>query len=267
MSLDNGYVTADYLKQVAERLRDFKQLSYRHMAIEAGDRVLDLGCGPAVDTLPLAALVGEEGRVIGIDSDTDMLREADGAACSSPYHERIEHRQGCATELPLADACVASCRAERLLQVLPQTLEQTISKEMVRVTRPGGRVVLVDTDWGSASVDFSDSRLERRLMEFFALHMRPNGFAGRHLPALCREQALEDIRVDLVPMVQRHLSETPFGEWLLETAKDEGAINEREAAHWSDELLEREKQQRFYACVNMVIASGRKGVASSDWPD
>jgi ubiquinone/menaquinone biosynthesis C-methylase UbiE len=59
MSLDNGYVTSDYLEQVAEHMLDFKQLSYRHMEIEAGDWVLDLGCGPGVDTLPLAARVGE----------------------------------------------------------------------------------------------------------------------------------------------------------------------------------------------------------------
>jgi ubiquinone/menaquinone biosynthesis C-methylase UbiE len=63
-SLDNGYVTADYLKKVAERIRAFKQLSYEHMAIARGDTVLDLGCGPGMDTVQLAALVGDQGRVI-----------------------------------------------------------------------------------------------------------------------------------------------------------------------------------------------------------
>lgn len=260
-ALDDGYVSADYLKQVAERMREFKQLSYRHMAIAAGDTLLDVGCGPGVDTLPLAALVGGQGRVIGVDCDEGMLAEARQAAVEAGRLAQIEYRCGSALELPLADDSVAACRAERLLQVVPPEQARPIVAEMIRVTRPGGRVVLADTDWCSASVDFSDSRLERRLMGFFAQRMRPNGLAGRQLAALCREQGLQDIRLDTMAMVQQRLEETPFGNWLIDSAKQAGLIDETQAAQWLSELQARERQQRFYACVNMVIASGRKGAA------
>lgn len=258
MSLDNGYVTADYLKKMAERARMLKQLSYEHMALSQGDTVLDVGCGPGVDTVPLASLIGDSGKVVGIDSDQAMLAEADKAAAESPYRARIEHRQGSASDLPLGDNAVDACRAERLLQVLPPALEQTVVAEMLRVTRPGGRVVLVDTDWGSASVDFSDPQLERRLMQFFALRMRPNGFAGRRLYSLCREQQLEAIRVDVLPMVQQRFDDTPFGDWLTDTATTEGIMSAEEARHWQEALRQREQQQRFHACVTMVIVSGSK---------
>lgn len=261
MSLDDGYVSPDYLKQVAERVRNCKALSYEHMAINPGDSVLDIGCGPGVDSASLAALVGESGRVIGIDHDPAMLAEADTAAQAGGCAARIEHRQGSATDLPLENGAVASCRAERLLQVMAPELEQSVVAEMVRVTRRKGRVVLIDTDWGSASVDFSDPRLERRLMGFFALQMRPNGLAGRRLPALCREQGLGEIRIDVLPMVQLRLEETPFGQWLVDTAISAEMLAETEATLWLDELRQRESEQRFYASVNMVIASGCKGAA------
>jgi SAM-dependent methyltransferase len=260
-SLDDGYVSADYLKQVAERMRAFKQASYRHMDIAAGDTVLDLGCGPGVDTLPMAALVGEQGRVIGIDCDEGMLAEARQATVEAGCQAQIEYHCGSALELPLADDSVAACRAERLLQVVPPEQTRPIVAEMIRVTRPGGRVVLADTDWGSASVDFSDSCLERRLIGFFAQRMRPNGLAGRQLAALCREQGLQDIRLDTMAMVQYRLEETPFGDWLIDSAKQAGLIDGTQAALWLSELQARECQQRFYACVNLVIASGRKGAA------
>lgn len=258
MSLDDGYVTAEYLKDIAEKMRAFKQLSYEHMAIRDGDTLLDVGCGPGVDTVPLAGLCGSKGKVIGIDSNEAMLAEAEQAAQVSPHHSRIEHRKGSALYLPLDKDSVDACRAERLLQVLQPEEEQAVVRELLRVTRPGGRLVLVDTDWGSATIDFSDPRLERRLMHFFTLEMRPNGLAGRRLYALCREQQLEDIRVDVVPMIQRRLGDTPFGDWLVNTALAEKVITEEEAARWQEELQQREKQQCFSACVNMVIVSGRK---------
>jgi len=258
MSLDDGYVTAEYLKEMADKMRALKQLSYEHMAIRTGDTLLDVGCGPGVDTLPLAERCGSEGKVIGIDSNEAMLTEANEAAEKSPFYSQIEHRQGSALTLPLDDDSVDASRAERLIQVLPPENEKTVMDELYRVTRPGGRLVLVDTDWGSASIDFSDPRLERRLMHFFTLEMRPNGLAGRRLYALCREKQLEEIRMDVVPMVQQRLDDTPFGDWLVNTALSEKIINEEEATGWQAELQQREAQQCFSACVNMVIVSGRK---------
>lgn len=261
MSLDNGFVTADFLKKVAERMRAFKQLSYEHMAITPGDTVLDLGCGPGVDTIPLVELVGSNGKVIGIDTDGKMLAEAEQAAEDAGCLEWIEHRHASAMELPLEENSVAASRAERLLQVLPPENEQSIVAELVRVTCPGGRVVLIDTDWPSASVDFSNPQLERRLMEFFTLRMRPNGLAGRHLLALCREHGLDDIRFDVVPMAQTRFDETVFGDWLIDTATAQGIMNETEAELWRNELQQRQDEGRFYSCVNMVIASGKKSTA------
>lgn len=259
MSLDNGYVTSDYLKKVAEKMRAFKQLSYEHMAITPGDTVLDLGCGPGVDTVPLAKLVGDKGKVIGIDADEKMLAEAEQAAKEAGCQDWIEHHHGSALAIQLENNSVSASRAERLLQVLPPENEQTIVAELVRVTRPGGRIVLIDADWPSASIDFSNVQLERRLMEFFTLRMRPNGLAGRRVYSLCREHGLEEIRLDTVPIVQQCFDDTPFGDWLINTAKEQGVMNESEAIQWREELQQREQEGRFYACVNMVIASGRKG--------
>lgn len=255
MSLDNGYVTAEYLRKTAEMGRSLKALSYDHMAISPGHTLLDVGCGPGVDTVPLAQITGPEGKVIGIDSDAAMLAEADEYAQRARTDAPIEHRLGSALALPLDDDSVHACRAERLLQVLPPEAEEPVLSEMIRVTRPGGRIVLVDTDWASASVDFSDTTLERRLMEFFALHMRPNGLAGRRLYRLLRERGLEDWRVDVVPMVQHRLADTPFGDWLVSTATSEGVIDEDQGRRWHQELSERDKAQRFHACVNMVVVS------------
>ena len=76
MSEERGYVNAEYLQVTARVTKHVKTRSYALMNIRPGHRVLDLGCGPATDTVALAQLVGEEGRVVGVDWDQEMVAEA-----------------------------------------------------------------------------------------------------------------------------------------------------------------------------------------------
>lgn len=54
MSQRVGYVDAEYLRSAGDHLREFKELTYRSMRVETGHSVLDVGCGPGTDTIPLA---------------------------------------------------------------------------------------------------------------------------------------------------------------------------------------------------------------------
>lgn len=96
MALDDGKVSAGYLQQAAERIRALKEFSYRRMAITEGSTVLDVGCGPGMDTVPLAHRVGAEGTVIAIDNDPAMLDAAQTHAQRSGVAARISHRLGLA---------------------------------------------------------------------------------------------------------------------------------------------------------------------------
>ena len=61
--------------------------------------------------------------------------------------------------------------------------------EAVRVTRPGGAICFVDSDWASFSVEAGEDKLERKL---HALHLEQfhNPYAGRTLGHLLRAQGL-----------------------------------------------------------------------------
>lgn len=259
MPKPEGYVSADYLRRAAELGKAFKTRTYELMQLAPGQRVLDVGCGPGLDTVPLAERVGPAGHVTGVDTDEDMLRQADELARERGVANRILHRRADAGALPFADASFDACRAERLLQVLPSTVDPaTIVAELVRVTRPGGFVVLADADWATASVDFSDAALERRLLALFAERLRPNGFAGRQLYRLLRRAGLEELVVDIIPMVHADLSQSPYGEWLPKEALAAGVATTTEAERWRSELREREQRGEYFSSVSMVIVAGRR---------
>ncbi len=252
-----GYVSAEYLKEVASRMRAIKERTHELLRLVPGQAVLDVGCGPGTDTLALAARVAPDGRVVGLDVDEDMVAKARAAATDAALSDRILHVMGDVGALPFPDASFDACRAERLLQVLPESyVPAAVVGEMVRVLRPGGRLLLADTDWHSASVDCTDLDLERRLMRFFATRMRPNGSAGRQLLRLLAEAGCVDLGVESFAHVMLDAAQTPFGDWLRREALAAGIAQETEMNSWADELFDRTRRGTFFSSVAYVVVVG-----------
>ena len=135
---DDPQSFVDYLDSASRAVQQFNQLGDQAQDIREGDAILDLGCGPGDDTRRLALLVGATGRVVGVDSSEAMIAEARRRAEGSglPVEYRIGNVQG----LEFTDGEFDGCRAERVFQHLPDPAQALA--ELVRVTRPGGRIVI-----------------------------------------------------------------------------------------------------------------------------
>lgn len=113
----------------------------RYAAPQAGETVLDLGCGAGIDTLLAALAVGPGGRVIGLDMTPEMLgRARENAALLALDH--VEFLEGLFEQIPLPDASVDVVIANGTLSL--STRQSRVLAEVVRVLRPGGRVAVAD---------------------------------------------------------------------------------------------------------------------------
>ncbi len=211
-----GYVDPQTLKRIGILLQDVKQRSYAAMHVQPGNQVLDVGCGPGIDTIALGRLVGPTGKVVGVDLDEEMIAEARRAAHEAAVDTWVIHQQGDIQALPFEDGTFDACRAERLFQVLPPAIDpQQVCAELVRVLKPGGWIVALDADWGTWSMDSSDIELERKLARVFAEQLRPNGYAGRQFRRLFTRQGLVDLTVDVIPVHYLQSTQAPIGgEWV-----------------------------------------------------
>jgi SAM-dependent methyltransferase len=259
MTKQKGYVDVDYLKLAAELTRPAKEGSYKRLDIQPGQRVLDVGCGPGTDTLALARLLGPEGRVVGVDFDAGMIAIADQRAEVAGFGHQVRHRVGDALSLPFEEDEFDATRSERLFEHLLQP-ERALS-EMVRVTRPGGRVVVLDTDWGTQSFDSALPDLERRLARVHAEHGLNNGYSGRQLRRLFLRQGLQDVTLACFPLFTVHYGFARMIASLDQVEADAvrlGIASEAEIATWRAGLEAADAEGVFFASLNMVLASGKK---------
>lgn len=260
MAKSEGYVDAQYLKKTAQLLQHIKERSYALMHLAPGHHVLDVGCGPGMDTIPLARLVGETGRVVGVDIDEDMLAQADAQAKVAKVDNITTHRHADVRALPFEAETFDACRAERLFQVLPAAVDpETVLAEITRVTKSGGWIVAADTDWASASVDTDNPVLERKLAQFFAERMRPNGYAGRQLYRWFRRRGLIDIAIEIHPIHQVQLARTHYGDWLHREAVAAGVVTDEDMTQWRESLARADAEAMFFSYGTMIVVAGRKG--------
>lgn len=153
------------------RMREWARAA---LALRPGETALDLGSGTGTEVVELAALVGESGRAIGIDPNPSMLTVARERAADM----KAEFIEGSAYDLPLPDASVDAVRCERVYQHLDDPAKATA--EIARVLRPGGRVVLIDSDWSTAIFHPGDPEVVTALQQRMATNS-PNRNSGRQL--------------------------------------------------------------------------------------
>ena len=132
-----------------ERLSRLNELlnsrSLEEMALSAGDRVLDVGCGLGQLTRAMARQVGPHGAVVGVERSIEQLAEAKRLATQSNEDHPVDFRPGEAENLPLAETEWGTfdvAHARYLLEHVPDPVN--IVRQMFRAVRPGGRIVLED---------------------------------------------------------------------------------------------------------------------------
>jgi ubiquinone/menaquinone biosynthesis C-methylase UbiE len=163
--------------------------------------ILDVGAGTGALGLDLAWRAGKKGLVTAVDSDVEALRIAQSLA------ERVGLRfatlPGDAAALPVADDTQDMTVSRFLFQHLPDP--GAALSEMRRVTRPGGRIVIVDVD---DEVTLREPPTPGPLAELRkairTLQRRRGGnrLIGRQLYRLMRGAGLEAIQVIVIPRVR-----------------------------------------------------------------
>jgi SAM-dependent methyltransferase len=190
-------------REGAERLRLLNRVKWpttepllEAAGLRAGMSCLDVGCGGGDVTLKMAALVGAEGHVVGVDRDQSVLQlarqeaEEQGLPVTFRRLEAEELAEESAYDLVFA---------RYLLSHLPRP--QRAIEAMVRAARPGGRLVLEDVFFPGHVCYPSNAAFDRFVELYQAVAREKEGgdaAIGVRLLGMALEAGLVDVRVGLV---------------------------------------------------------------------
>jgi arsenite methyltransferase len=210
----------------------------RELALQPGENVLDVGSGPGFLTSEMALEVGPAGRVHGIDPSESMLalaRRRDRAPDAAP----VELQVADALELPFAGASLDAVVSTQVLEYVddvPAALE-----EARRVLRPGGRLLVLDTDWDSIVWHATDERRMRRVLSAWNEHLA-DPHLPRRLPAMLREAGLALRACTVIALLNRGRDPASFSTGLTEMiatyVNGRGGVSRGEALAWAQDVAD-----------------------------
>lgn len=207
--------------------------SYELLGDVPGRTVVDVGCGGG---RAVGELVERGVHAVGVDPDQGMIEVAKERWPAGEFHV------GDAYNLPLATGSVAGYRVDKVLHLLDDPARAVA--EARRVLAPGGRAVLLGSDWDSIAVDSDDPETTRRLV-----HAKADTFPSPRVARSHRNLLLDAGFTDPVVEVHTIVFTDETGLALLRRISDDES--------WLAEQAERERKNRIFVAVPMILTAAR----------
>lgn len=250
-SLNNSYGAPEVVNQ--------RRVTLETLSVEPGQHVLDVGCGSGFLTYELAKLVGDKGEVAAIDKSEAMI-EATLERCAGM--QQVSAQTADIGSLPFEENQFNAVTCTQVLLYV-EDVNKAIS-ELVRVTKTGGRVAILETDWRGAIMHSNHPEISDAIFAAWDKSV-PSPNLPRRLSSLMREAGLEVTHSEAIPLLNTEFDPNNFSvsslNWLSGNAYKQGSISKEQSAEWRDDLAELGDRGQYFFCVNRFLFVGVKGAS------
>lgn len=223
-----------------------------------GERVLDIGSGPGLLAAGIASRVGESGAVSGIDLSEPMIAYASGLA-AAPGAAPMTFVLGDATALGFPDQSFDAVVSTQVYEYVPDI--GTAMAEVYRVLVPGGRVLILDTDWDSVVWHTSDRERHARVMSAWQDHLA-DPWLPRTLTARLESAGLtverQNVLVLLNPAFDLRTYSAGVMQLIANFVPGRRGVTDEEAAAWVADLQDLAARGEYFFSVNRYLFLARR---------
>lgn len=152
---ENGHVCPlSVVKWLNNPLRKLIQNPRKNFGkyINPGSTVVDLGCGGGFFTVELARMVGETGRVIAVDLQTEMLNITRDLATKKGVIDRITLHQCETNDIGLSEVKVDFALAFYVVHEVPD--QRAFLKQVSELLKPDARFMMIEPKHHVTASDF-----------------------------------------------------------------------------------------------------------------
>lgn len=209
-----------------------------------GHHLLDVGCGPGFATTDLAQLVGERGRVLGVDVSERFISFLKARAAAIGLSQ-VEAEVGDVQSLNLPDASFDGAYVRWVLCFVSQP--DRVIRAVARALKPGGVFVLQDYYYYRGLSICPSKPVVRKVVEAVDQSWRMRGGdpdIGKRLPTMLRQAGFEVTRIE--PLVRAARPDTALWQWpttffvnYLPVLIEAGLITRAEADEWNEHWADR----------------------------
>jgi ubiquinone/menaquinone biosynthesis C-methylase UbiE len=259
---------------ILKRMRDKEQQTtylVERLAPKRGEVILDVGCGTGRE-LEHILRTARVKKVVGLDASTDQLAHAERRLARYVRRGTAELSIGDAgRDLPFSPRSFDAVISVELVECLPEMKRKRLLREISRVLKPGGRVLIQHTDWDTQLWNASDRKLERRLVHAFCDWKQgwmesSDGWTGRRLLGLFRQSKLfRDVGTNVYVLINDRYEMGSYGyersQDLRTLAKEVRGIRSIDVRRFLVDLKKHDRNRTYFYSVNRyVILARRRGV-------
>ncbi|WP_062266529.1 methyltransferase domain-containing protein [Endozoicomonas arenosclerae] len=237
----NTYLKPDIIQQ--------RQYTLDRLNLKRGESVLDIGCGPGLLVSEMAKQTDLNGLITGIDPSLPMLEMAE-KFCRDQSNTHFQ--QADAETLPFESASFDVAVSIQVLEYV-SNVDQALL-EIHRVLKPGGRALIIDTDWDSVVWNNSDRTRMLNALEIWQSH-REDSFLPRKLPAKLRQARLGINNISIYPIINTRFSDQDYSYFLAKSICNHlsSKLPTAQINNWFQDLVSKEDKNDYFFSLNRYV--------------
>lgn len=242
-AVEAGYLSPDVTAQRAAVLE--------RLTLRTGEHVLDIGAGPGLLTFDMAQLVGQDGRAVGMDVSAPMNQLARERCKDLP---QASFQEADATDLPFADHSFDAVVSTQVYEYVTD-ITKALS-EAYRIVKPGGRILILDTNWDSLVINVRNRGRHQKVLAAWEEHLAEPNLPAKLAPLLKRA-GFQITSREVFPLLNTEYQANTYSNMILpmiaKFVVDRQDLTKDDAQAWHDEIKQLNSEDSFFFSLNRYL--------------